>query len=104
MRFALLDNYYKSNEYLKKLQDRSSNLKKMVEDPLVRHDMIVNKFSQDPIEFIEQFGWIKIPEFNNQLKPFFLFESKRTSCENFSRANRQTLTTNGSSISRAEWG
>ena len=77
MRFALLDNYYKSNDYLKKLQDRSSNLKKMVEDPLVRHDMIVNKFSQDPIEFIEQFGWIKIPEFNNQLKPFFLFEYQK---------------------------
>jgi hypothetical protein len=35
--------------------------------------MAIERWSVDPIEFIETFAWVVIPEFNNSVKPFFLF-------------------------------
>lgn len=73
MRYALLDNFYQSPEYLKKLQQRAANLKVMAEDPIRRQQMIISTYAVDPIAFIEDFCFIKIPEYNSEIKPFFLF-------------------------------
>ncbi|CAM6004580.1 unnamed protein product [Sphagnum balticum] len=38
---------------------------------------IMDVFAVDPIAFIETFGWIKIPNYNNAVKPFFLFDYQK---------------------------
>lgn len=77
MRYALLDNYYNGPEYLKKLHNRANNLKMLAEDPLQRARMILDVYSVDPVAFIEDFGWLKIPEYGNAIKPFFMFEYQK---------------------------
>lgn len=77
MRYQLLDDWFNSPEYLKKLQRRADNMRLLAEDPLARARMIYEVYSVDPIAFIEDFLWIKIPEYNNQIKPFFMFDYQK---------------------------
>ncbi len=77
MRFSLLQDYYESAEYLAKLRMRAENLQKLNDNPLSRAQMILNIYASDPIRFIEDFLYIKIPEYNNAIKPFFLFEYQK---------------------------
>ena len=73
MRFALLEQFYNSPEYRNRVMARMEVLKTCEEEPLNITRLALERWSVDPIEFIEQFGWVMIPEFNNQVKPFFLF-------------------------------
>lgn len=77
MRYALLDNFYNSPEYMAKLRKRAENMKIMAEDPLMRAKMVMETYAVDPIAFIEDFGWVKIPEYGNAIKPFFLFDYQK---------------------------
>lgn len=75
MNLSLVSKYYESRggEYEKKLRQRALNLKQM-EDPLTRARLILDVYSVDPVRFIEDFLFLKIPNYNNAIKPFFLFD------------------------------
>jgi len=73
MRFKLLEQFYESPEYRAKVQARLEVLKNCQDEPLNITRLALEKWSVDPIDFIETFGWVIIPEFNNAIKPFFLF-------------------------------
>ena len=73
IRIELLQNYYQSDEYRQKLIARLETFQTCEKDPLMLTQFIVDKWAIDPIEFIEQFGWIINPKFHNEVKPFFLF-------------------------------
>lgn len=77
MRSELVKQYYDSDEYLQKLRGKMMKLKEMEQDPFVRAERILNIYSVDPIAFIEDFCFLKIPEFGEQIKPFFLFEYQK---------------------------
>lgn len=76
MRFDLLNEYYNGPVYLGKLRERLAIIADIEKNPVKRLEYQL-KWSKDPIAFIEQFGFIKIPEYNNAIKPFFLFEYQK---------------------------
>lgn len=73
MRYVLLQKYYDSPEYLTKLRAKMTVLKKMEEDEFYRAEMLLDRYSVDPVAFIEDFCMIMVKEFNSQPKPQFLF-------------------------------
>lgn len=76
MRFELLKAYYESQEYVDKLKWRAGVLQEMQRDEAGARKWFGRFMDGSPegvIEFIEAFGYVKIPEFNNAIKPFFLF-------------------------------
>lgn len=77
MRIELLTEYYNSSEYREKLVARLQTFQMCEKDPLMMTQLIVDKWSIDPIAFIEQFGWIINPKFHNEVKPFFLFDYQK---------------------------
>lgn len=77
MRYKLLDDWYSGPDYLKKLQARANNMKLLAEDPIQRARLMLDVYAVDPVAFIEDFGWVKIPEYNNAIKPLFLFEYQK---------------------------
>lgn len=77
MRTKLLHDYYSGPEYLNKLVARFEVLKRCEEEPLEINRLALEVWSMDPIAFIEQFGYVSIPEFNNEAKPFFMFEYQK---------------------------
>jgi len=77
MRYELLDAYYSSEEYLQKLRARVENLREMHQNEFLRSERLFDIYSVDPIKFIEDFCFIKIPEYDSQPKPFFLFDYQR---------------------------
>lgn len=77
MRYKKLEEFYNSPEYLQKVKARFEVLRSCEDEPLNIHRMVLERWAVDPIDFIEQFGWISIPEFDNQVKPFFMFEYQK---------------------------
>jgi hypothetical protein len=77
MRTALVDQFYNSSEYLEKLRKRAALLKEATSDELHRQRLILDLWSVDPINFIETFLFLKIPNYNNAIKPFFLFDYQK---------------------------
>ncbi len=73
MRSELARQYYDSPEYLIRLRAKAEVLGKC-EDPLERARIIAEVWSVDPVRFIEDCLLIKLVEFNNEIKPFFLFQ------------------------------
>jgi hypothetical protein len=73
MRHQLLKEYYEGPEYMNKLLARLEVLKKCEAEPLEINRLAIESWSVDPVTFVEQFGWISIPEYQNEIKPFFLF-------------------------------
>lgn len=73
MRIELIEAWYNGPEYLKKLQNRANNLRMMEADPLQRARLILDIYSVDPVAFIEDFCFILMPEYRNEIKPMFLF-------------------------------
>ena len=73
MRQELIQEYYESQEYLNKLRNRLTNLKKMTEDQFYREKMMVDVYPVEPIRFIEDFCFVKFTEFGGHPKPFFMF-------------------------------
>lgn len=77
MRYELLDTYYHSDEYKTQLQAKINELMLLEADPNSRLRHVLDVYSADPIAFVEQFGWIKIPEYDNAVKPFFLMDYQK---------------------------
>ena len=77
VRIELLEQYYNSPDYREKLIARLESFQAAERDPLQLTQMILDKWSIDPISFIEQFGWIINPKFHNEVKPFFLFQYQK---------------------------
>ena len=77
MRLDLLKEYYDGTEYRLKVQQRFSILQQCEADPLLVNQLAVDSWATDPIAFIEQFGWIINPKFQNEIKPFFLFQYQK---------------------------
>ena len=73
MNLKLVDQYYDSPEYLTKLRARAEQLKECYENDFHRSRMILERWSVDPVEFIETFLFLKLPNYQNAIKPFFLF-------------------------------
>lgn len=76
MRTELIKNYYESAEYLRLLRARADVMSKC-EDPLERARMIADVWSVDPCRFIEDVLMLKLVDYQNAIKPFFLFEYQR---------------------------
>lgn len=77
MRFLLLENYYNSPGYHDDLKNRALELIKLDGDPIYRLKQFEKVYGNDVIKFVEQFGIIKIPEYNSAAKPFFLFSYQK---------------------------
>lgn len=77
MRTLLLQQYYQSKEYEEKLDLRIKALQECEEHPERIIQYVVDRWSPNPIEFVEQFGVIINPKFNNEIKPFFLFQYQK---------------------------
>lgn len=77
MRQALLQKYYEGDEYKAKLRERLEVLMLCDKDPLKITELVVDRWALNPITFIEQFGWILNPKFNNSTKPMFLFKYQK---------------------------
>jgi hypothetical protein len=77
MRIQLLQKYYDSDEYRQKVIARIQTMQVIEKDPLALTQFVVDHWSINPIEFIEQFGYIINPKFHNEVKPFFLFEYQK---------------------------
>lgn len=89
MRFELLEQYYKSDEYFNKLKARAKILKDM-EESEAQHAYWMDRFANTGfagvILFIEVFAFVKIPEYNNAIKPFFLFPYQKDSIKHIVNA------------------
>lgn len=77
MRHKLVHSYYGGDEYLQKLRGKMMKLKELEQDPYIRAERILNIYSVDPVSFIEDFCFLKIPEYGEQIKPFFLFDFQK---------------------------
>lgn len=77
MNLRLVDKYYNSTEYIEKLRSRAKQLEMAAGDDLARSRMILDVWAVNPIEFIETFLWLKLPNYQNALKPFFLFDYQK---------------------------
>jgi hypothetical protein len=77
MRIELLENYYQGDEYRAKLIARLQTFQYVEKDPTAMTQFVVDKWAINPIDFIEQFGYIINPKFHNEVKPFFLFDYQR---------------------------
>lgn len=77
MRTALIKEYYEGPEYLKQLRARADVLSMCEKDPLARARVILDVWAVDPIRFFEDVLFLKIPEFGNAIKPYFLFEYQK---------------------------
>lgn len=76
MLFKKIEAYYQSDEYKKKLRGRAELTQQLEEDQLFRAQMIVI-WRTDPIRFMEDILWLKIPNYNNAIKPMFLFDYQK---------------------------
>lgn len=77
MRYGLLEEYYNGAEYRAKLKERIEVLMLCDRDPLKITEFVVDRWALNPVAFIEQFGYIFNPKFNNSTKPFFLFQYQK---------------------------
>jgi hypothetical protein len=86
MRTKLLHDYYESKDYLTKLKQRADIVNKCKSDSNFVIKMSLEVWRNDPVAFIETFGWVIIPEFNNSIEPFFLFPYQKTIIEKIYKA------------------
>ena len=77
MRTELIEAYYKSDEYRRKLEARSDLLALLDEEETERARTIVERWAGNPIDFIEQVLYLKITPYNGSIKPFFLFDYQK---------------------------
>lgn len=76
MRSELIAAYYQSEEYKRKLIARVE-LMQECEVEINRASIIVDRFASNPVEFIEAVCFLKLPEFQSSIKPFFLFQYQK---------------------------
>lgn len=72
MRTELIEAYYNGPEYMRKLRLRME-LMQECEDELPRARIIADIWAVNPVRFIEDICFTKLVEYNNSIKPFFLF-------------------------------
>lgn len=56
---------------------RVDTLKRCMEDPFFMQQKVLEVWSVDPITFIEDFLFLKLPNYQNKIKPFFLFDYQK---------------------------
>lgn len=83
MRQALIAQWFDSPEYMARLRNKVTILKKMEEDPYFRAERIQNVYAVDPVAFIEDFCLIKLTEFSGKPTPFFLFPYQKRIIQKF---------------------
>lgn len=76
MRLELVEKYYSSEEYKRRLLARLDTLRQCESDFQTAR-LVLDIWSVNPIEFIETFLWVKMPNYNNAIKPFFLFDYQK---------------------------
>ena len=74
MNFSLIQKYYRSKEYHKKVKDRVDNLQELSVDILGRNNLMRELYSNDFKRYCEDFLFLIIPEYADAIKPFFLFD------------------------------
>lgn len=77
MNLNRVNEYYNGPEYIKKLKERVMMLQDCTQDEFKRARMMLDVWAVDPEAFIEQFLFLKIPSYQNAIKPFFLFDYQR---------------------------
>ena len=77
MNLKLVEQYYNSQEYFQRLKARAQIMNDVVNSDYHRARMILDVWSVNPIDFIETFLFLKLPNYNNQIKPFFLFDYQK---------------------------
>lgn len=77
MNLKLVDGWYNGAEYMRKLQMRADTLKRCTEDEFFLQEHVLNVWAVDPIRFIEDFLFLKLPNYHNAIKPFFLFDYQK---------------------------
>jgi len=77
MNLKKVEQWFQSPEYRRKLNARFEALQKMQDSEYERARMILDIYSVDPVAFIETFLFVKLPNYNNSIKPFFMFEYQK---------------------------
>lgn len=77
MNIKLAQEYYKSREYLQRLQARANYLTMVEKSPLLQAKYIQDDWAVNPISFIETFGWTKLVDMDSRVVPFFLFDYQK---------------------------
>ncbi len=77
MNLNLVKKYYESEEYLNKLRARVQILQECESNEFLRQKWILERFSVDPILFIETFCFTKLTKLDGEMKPFFLFDYQK---------------------------
>ena len=72
MNIKIAIEYLKSKEYMDRLQERAFRLQEAEHD-LDKRDELIKDCANDPILFIETFGWTKLTDLNDRTVPFFLW-------------------------------
>ena len=86
MRTKLLQDYYQSKDYASLYKKRADIWNRCANEPGFIQKMSLEVWKNDPVEFIETFGWVIIPEFNNAVKPLFLFPYQERIIEKIHKA------------------
>lgn len=77
MNFRKINEYYNGEEYLTKLKQRVENMKLLSVDNPHRKQILEDVYRYDFERFCEDFLFLIIPEYNDAIKPFFLFDYQR---------------------------
>lgn len=76
MNLKLAKNYYESSEYFDRLKERAERIELAERDIDARQELM-GRCANDPVFFIETFGWTALVDMNNRVVPFFLFEYQK---------------------------
>jgi len=77
MRFQLIQDYYKGEEYKTKLKERFDAMQLLAADSINQKQLLRDLYANDFEGFCENFLFLMIPEFNDSIKPFFLFQYQK---------------------------
>ena len=77
MNIQKIQDFYNSEEYVKKLRTRVENVKALSVDPISRMQLMTDVYQYDFERFCEDILFLMLPEFGDAIKPFFLFDYQR---------------------------
>ena len=76
MNLKLAKQWLASGEYSARLDERASKVKRCSEDVDAREEMM-KRWAEDPVDFIETFGWTLLTDLNSRTVPFFLWDYQK---------------------------
>ena len=78
MRLELVEQYLNSQEFTQKLSYRLEVMQRAERDPVMRQNYLLNKWTVDPVDFIDTFGVMTDPRLvQYPVIPLFLFDYQR---------------------------